>query len=271
MDGSDVDIIRHFEEYCGLEEDDRALLNELERHPMTLSAGDLLWEEHQTADAFYVLRKGWAYSYRAMNDGTRQVLDVYLPGDVIGLREFSFYKRLSSVAMLTEVSLGRISYRYLISLFGSSHRLTALFFSMLAGQQALLTERLVNVGRRNARDKLAHFICEMYMRLKRVYPELPQHFCMPLSQQMLADILGLSSVHVSRTFSELRETGLVYRDRNRISIPDPELLIRATGFSDHYLHERVSDQLFESETLWQETGLSSRSAAGDRSMAADPD
>ncbi|RKR06557.1 CRP-like cAMP-binding protein [Kushneria sinocarnis] len=271
MDGSDVNIIRHFEKYCELDDDDRTLLTELERHPMTLTAGELLWEEHQAIDAFCLLRKGWAYSYRSMNDGTRQVLDVYLPGDVIGLREFSFQRRLSSVAMLTEASLGRFNHRYLIGLFGSSHRATALFFSMLAGQQALLTERLVNIGRRNAREKLAHFICEMYMRLKRVYPELPQHFHMPLSQQMLADILGLSSVHVSRTFSELREAGLVYRDRNRIEIPDPEALIEATQFSDHYLRERVADHLFESGKPWPETAVAAKGSPVGQGRAADPE
>ncbi len=112
-------------------------------------------------------------------------------------------------------------------------------FAISSRQQALLTERLVNLARRSAKQKLAHFILEVYQRLRQTGPEGGCQMRLPMSQELLADLLGLSPVHVSRTFTALSEDGLVHRDRHRLTIPDLQTLARQGEFDDRYLIDNL--------------------------------
>lgn len=240
-------LVRNFKHYCALDETEAELLAALEKTPQTVSNAQMLWEENHPADTLCVLSEGWAYSYRSMDDGTRQILNIFLPGDIIGLSDFSPRRHLTSVAMLTEGVICRFPLNNLTDIFATSPRLTTVLFSLAGQQQAIMAERLVNMGRRSAREKVAHFICEMHLRLSKTCPNISHQFHLPLSQQVLADVLGLSAVHVSRTFSELREEGLLYRERNRIDIPDPDAFQEVAGFSDVYLSDSVDELLRRSD------------------------
>ncbi|MDG4869031.1 helix-turn-helix domain-containing protein, partial [Guyparkeria sp. 1SP6A2] len=94
-------------------------------------------------------------------------------------------------------------------------------------------------ARRSARKKMAHFLHEMYLRLRQTNDDISGQFRLPLSQEQLADILGLSPVHVSRTFTALSEDGLVFRDRHHVTIPDLEALSTEGEFDDCYLTDNV--------------------------------
>ncbi|ART62133.1 Crp/Fnr family transcriptional regulator [Kushneria marisflavi] len=236
-------LVRNFKHYCALDETEAELLAALEKTPQTVSNAQMLWEENHFAETLCVLSEGWACSYRSMDDGTRQILNIFLPGDVVGLSDFSPRRHLTSVAMLTEGVICRFPFKNLTDIFTTSPRLTTVLFSLAGQQQAIMAERLVNMGRRTAREKVAHFICEMHLRLRKTCPDITHRFNLPLSQQVLADVLGLSAVHVSRTFSELREEGLLYRERNRIEIPDLEAFYDVANFSDIYLGDSISELL----------------------------
>ncbi len=236
-------LVRNFKHYCALDETEAELLSALEKTPQTVSNAQMIWEENHPADTICVLSEGWAYSYRSMDDGTRQILNIFLPGDLIGLSDFSPRRHLTSVAMLTEGVICRFPLKNLTDIFETSPKLTTVLFSLAGHQQAIMAERLVNMGRRTAREKVAHFICEMHLRLTRTCPNTTHRFHLPLSQQVLADVLGLSAVHISRTFSELREEGLLYRERNRIEIPDLKAFYEVANFSDVYLSDSINELL----------------------------
>ena len=235
MKDRDSCIIRHFNHYLALSESDKALLEQLERSPVEVRAGDLLWAEQEEATEFCTLRSGWAFSFRHMEDGSRQVLDVFLPGDIVGLREFAFSQRLAGVQMIEDGVICRFPHAALLRLFRRSTTLTSVMFAISSRQQALLTERLVNLARRSAKQKLAHFILEMYQRLRQTEPDGGCQMRLPMSQELLADLLGLSPVHVSRTFTALDEARLLHRNRQRLMIPDLRALARQGEFDDRYL------------------------------------
>ncbi|MBD3894863.1 Crp/Fnr family transcriptional regulator [Halomonas sp. ML-15] len=239
MDFKDSCIIRHFSHYCALSDDDKQLLHELEQSPTEVKAGDQLWAEGDSANEFCTLRTGWAYSFRYLENGNRQILEVYLPGDIIGLSEFAFSQRLAGVQMIEDGVVCHFPHARMLELFRQSTTLTAVLFAISSRHQALLTERLVNLARRSARQKMAHFLHEMYLRLRQTEPEGGAAFRLPLSQEQLADILGLSPVHVSRTFSALGEDGLVHRDRHQILVPDLEALACEGEFDECYLTDNV--------------------------------
>ncbi|UXZ53778.1 Crp/Fnr family transcriptional regulator [Halomonas sp. 7T] len=232
-------IIRHFSHYCSLTEEEKQLLDSLEQSPTDIKAGALLWESGASADEFCTIKSGWAYSFRHLENGDRQILEVFLPGDIIGLREFAFSQRLDSVRMITDGVVCHFPHRRMLDIFRQSLTLTSVLFAISSRQQALLTERLVNIARRTAKQKMAHFLHEMYLRLRQTNRDIGGQFRLPLSQEQLADILGLSPVHVSRTFSVLNEEGLVFRDRHHVTIPNLDALATEGEFDDCYLTDSV--------------------------------
>lgn len=232
-------IIRHFSHYCSLTDDEKELLASLEESPTSIKAGTVLWEMGAPANEFCTLRSGWAYSYRHLENGDRQILEVFLPGDIIGLREFAFSQRLENVRMISDGVICHFPHKRMLEVFRESLSLTSVMFAIASRQQALLTERLVNLARRSARKKMAHFLHEMYLRLRQTNDDISGQFRLPLSQEQLADILGLSPVHVSRTFTALSEDGLVFRDRHHVTIPDLAALATEGEFDDCYLTDNV--------------------------------
>jgi CRP-like cAMP-binding protein len=246
MDEEKSCIIKHFSHYCSLTDDEKQLLTSLEESPTDIKAGTLLWEMGSPANEFCTLKSGWAYSYRHLENGDRQILEVFLPGDIIGLREFAFSERLENVRMIDDGVICHFPHKRMLDLFRRSLPLTAVMFAIGSRQQALMTERLVTLARRTARQKMAHFLYEMYLRLRQTNPNISGQFRLPLSQEQLADVLGLSPVHVSRTFTALSDDELVFRDRHHLVIPDLDALAGEAQFDECYLTDNVRPLLDES-------------------------
>lgn len=247
--GNDSDhscIIRHFQSYGDLGPEDRKLLLSLEEGPREWSKNTILWRLGDPSEHFYTLSKGWACSFRELEDGSRQVLDVYVPGDIVGLREFAFRKRITSVIMLDDGELCAFPKSHLAKVFSSSLTISSILFMITAREQAMLLERLVNLGRRSAREKLAHFLAEISHRLQRTNAQVENHMALPLNQILLADALGLSSVHVSRTFQELRREGLLRTGNSHLELLDIKGLEAIAGFDEFYLDPPIQGQTWRS-------------------------
>ena len=236
-------IIRHFQHYAELSPEDENLLNSLEKSPRDYARHTVLWQQGEASDQFYTVRHGWACTYRNMPDGSRQVLDVYVPGDVIGLREFAFRRRVSNLLAITDASLCPFPKSRLAEVFECSKLLCNLFFMISARDQAILVERLINLGRRTAREKIAHFLLEMAHRLDKACINVHDCNHLPLTQVLLADALGLSSVHINRTLSELKQEKRVSMGPGGITLLDRDGLVDVAGFDPEYLQEDVDSML----------------------------
>ena len=94
----------------------------------------------------------------------------------------------------------------------------------------------VNVGRRDARTRIAHVLCEVYRRARAVGIATDERFEMPLTQEQLADVVGLTPVHVNRTLKALVDDGIVYRDRRYIGFADWQAVAAVGDFNPLYLH-----------------------------------
>lgn len=232
-------IIRHFNHYCSLSLEDKKLLVTLEKDPTDIAAGEMLCKPGETAGDFCTLSQGWAYSFRHLENGDRQILEVFLPGDIIGLRDFSLSRRLDGVQMVEDGIFCRFSYRHMLSLFGQSLTLTAVMFAISSHQQVLLSERLVTLGRRSARQKIAQFVHEMHQRLSQTNPDMSLNFRLPLTQEQLGDLLGLTPVHVSRTLSGLNDDNILYRNRHQIRISDLDALREEAGMDGETTNEQM--------------------------------
>jgi len=231
-------IVKHFEHYTAVSAAERALLDSLEKSPKAYSKNCYLWRHGDPSDEFFSVKKGWAYSFRDLKDGTRQVLDIYVPGDIIGLRDFAFRKRVTGLRLLTDGVLCAFPKARLTEVFAESLLLCNIFFMIASRDQAILVERLVNLGRRSAREKLAHFLVEIARRLEKTNIQVANYLHLPLTQTLLADALGLSVVHLNRTFHDLKEEKLV-TSNSGIELLDIEGLKYVAGFDPAYLEEDI--------------------------------
>ncbi|WP_148863712.1 Crp/Fnr family transcriptional regulator [Marinobacter fonticola] len=251
MDGSC--IIKHFEYYSPLTDNDKVLLDSLEKNAKTYAKNTTVWEQGSSSEYFYTVKKGWAFSHRLLEDGSRQVLDLFVPGDIVGLREFAFKTRVSGLTVLSDAELCAFPKSRLTEVFAESLLLCNIFFTIAARDQAILLERVVNLGRRSAIEKLAHFLVEISQRLKKTNADIGNHTKLPLTQPMLGDALGLSSVHVNRTFRELKAQGLINPCNGHVELLDLAGLEELAHFDHTYLQEDITGMLEHARELQKAT------------------
>ncbi|MGC3875318.1 Crp/Fnr family transcriptional regulator [Halomonas sp. GXIMD04776] len=219
-----------------LEREDMALLENLpDAELRSLKAGEYLWREGEAASALLFLHAGWACSTHYHKDGSRQLLEIFLPGDVLGLCRVAMGNRRTNAVMLTDGRVCELPYSSLVTLFNYSPDMAALLFAIANQRQAMLAERQIVMTHQSAKQKLAHFICECHTRLLEIGVPGQDEFLLPLTQQDLADTLGMSAVHISRTFSQLAEEELVLRHSFQLIILDAVRLRKVAAFDERYL------------------------------------
>jgi CRP-like cAMP-binding protein len=162
---------------------------------------------------------GWACRLRFLSDGRRQILSLVLPGDPVGLAP-----RPDPLAGATTMALTRLDIAPAESLLSPSGaacpELTEALARAAREEQQRILGHVVRLGRLTAYERTAHFICELHERLAQVGLVREGRFPFPLTQDVLADTLGLSVVHVNRTLQSLRRAGLLKLERGYAALPD---------------------------------------------------
>lgn len=186
-------------------------------------------------DGLLVMMEGIALRYRILRDGRRQVLNIALPGDVIGFPACFFERAQYAVSALTDTKLSCIPFRTLAGLFQNYPRLAAAVFWSFAAEAAIDVEHLTDVGRRTALERVAHFLLELLVRFQSIGRGDARSFPMPLTQELLADALGLSVPHVNRTLRQLRDDDLVRIEAHRVVVNDVDALSALADFDQTYV------------------------------------
>ena len=203
---------------------------------MRAAAGEELACEGDRSNVVRMFLSGWAHRYKALEDGRRQIVNFILPGDICDVYNYLFPTMDHSVATLTPVvysELERGTFEALIVADKSAAE--ALYCEMLAAN-SIQREWAINLGRRDALERVAHIICELFERLKVVGLVDGNSFVFPVTQMDLADATGLSTVHLNRTLQELRASGLITLRDRILTIHDFETLRHTAMFNPNYLH-----------------------------------
>ncbi|MER8947261.1 Crp/Fnr family transcriptional regulator [Mesorhizobium sp. M0408] len=185
-------------------------------------------------DGIFIVKSGWALLYRGLLDGERQIIDTPLRGDIVGFRSVDG-PRLASLASITELAVYEISSKKLVEAILSEGRLGKTIACSLARLNAILAEHLMNAGRRNAMSRTAHFLLELEERLSSVGLSAHGGYECPLTQHELADILGMTTVHLNRTLGELRKADLVAFRAGHVEVINRKKLVKTAGFDSEYL------------------------------------
>lgn len=224
-------LIPQFEKMTTLSAHEQALLVALQCDERHFAADTTLTAEGEYTERLFMLNSGWACAKRFLVDGQRQILDIFLPGQILGLREIGLRHSLTEFYALTDVQACPFPKQRLTEIFEQAPRLTDLFFLAMAREQSMLIERITNIGRRTAAERLAHFLVEIKVRLD--LRNMP--FELPINQSIIGDTLGLTSVHISRTFKQLSDDGLIDYQNGDLKLLDLEGLIALSGFDRAYL------------------------------------
>jgi CRP-like cAMP-binding protein len=219
--------LKHF---VDLTPDDLATLRGLiEYEAMVEKRRDLVVDGYPSTKLSFI-KDGMAARYKVLRNGKRQIVDVLVPGDVVGLPG-SFRDRASfSVIALTDMKLEVCSFDAFIAVCYRRPKF-ALALTWLAVEHGMLaSERIVDIGRRTPIERLAHFLLELHARLMMVGRAEPTAFDLPISQEVMSDTLGLSVPHLNRMLTRLRNERLLILSDHRLQFLD----IRALEVLAHF-------------------------------------
>ena len=199
---------------------------------------DLIREGDRPGPVFIVL-EGWVCRYKILPNGSRQILAYLMPGDSCDLHIGLLAEMDHSIQTITPATVATVERDEMDKIF-DRHRGVAK--AMYLGQlidEGTMRAWITSMGRRASIERVAHLMCELYLRARNVGLTLEPRFSLPLSQAMLADSLGMTPVHLNRVMKELRASGAMTLQRGSLVIEDPNRLIRIAGFDENYLHRRL--------------------------------
>lgn len=229
-------FVRKLRHGAGLTEDDEKVLTDLTESTRFIGPRSDILVEGDEQRFMPLVTEGWACRYRLLENGRRQIITVFLPGDLC--EPFGVLPRFAdhSIGALTPTVFVPVKLDAVRNAVHASPRIEeALWWDLLVAWE-IEREHLVNLGRRSATERLAHLFCELHLRLSMVGIVDGTGYDMPITQADLGDLLGLSVVHVNRSLQELRRTGLMSLRKGRLIIHDLNGLCELALFDERYLH-----------------------------------
>lgn len=220
-------LVRGFDDGFLLSEGDHLLLNDIKPQRLHFKKNSVVFREEEPANYFLLMKEGICFNHRHLEDGSRQIMDLYFPGEVIALGELSRAAHVFGLTTFTDSVILAYNKAKIKEKFSQTAHLSALFIELISREQSILTERLVGITRYSAKQRIACFLLEVNQRQSQASNVVDQpavaDLPIPVSsnkltgvqnlvgipQVLIADALGLSIVHVNRVLRQFRETGCI--------------------------------------------------------------
>ena len=199
---------------------------------------DLIREGDEPGPMFVVL-DGWACRYKILPSGTRQIMAFLMPGDACDLHIKLLAEMDHGIQAITSASVATVPRDDMQELMDSYPNVARAMYSAQLVDEGIMRAWIVSMGRRSSTERVAHLICELYLRARNIGLTGEGEFALPLSQLVLADALGMTAVHINRVLKELRLAGVMALQRGSVILTDPGRLIQIAGFDENYLHRRL--------------------------------
>lgn len=199
------------------------------------SAGEDLVSEGARPTYSTLLLDGFSGRYKVLSDGTRQITALHVPGDFVDLHAFLLKQMDHGIVAMSPCHVAFADHSQLRRITEKAPHLTRLLWLGTLVDGAIHREWIVAMGRRSKKAHLAHLICELYVRLQVVQRTNAFSFQFPLTQLEMADVLGLSLVHLNKTLQTLRKEGAFTWENRTITIVDWERLQEIAEFDPTYL------------------------------------
>ena len=220
--------------YLVLTAREEAALNALEQTERSFKRGTIVRHEQDSARDLFIVQKGWLYSCILLGNGTRQIIRIHFPGDLVGVSTLAFGRSANSLVALTDVTLCPFDKDRLGTLFEEHPRLAALLFTLTVAERETLADRLASIGRTPARARVGSLLCEISARLRLLNGADDHAFHLPMTQEDIGDATGLTAVHVNRMMRMLADDRLIERNGSHVRLLDGERLAAESEFDDRF-------------------------------------
>jgi len=241
-------FVRDYEDLFPLSEAERCLLTQIKPQKLCFKKDSVVFREEEPARYFLLVKEGICFNHRHLEDGSRQIMDLYFPGEVVALGELSLDYHISGLTTFSDTVLLAYDKAEIKEQFARSAGLSRLLIELMSQEQASLTERLVGVSRHCAKQRVASFLLEVYQRSSRAHhlghrsnvdaspvPLLAANVTRPqnlveIPQVLIADALGLSIVHVNRVLRQFKEAGYIRTRSQGIELLNVNAIKDAAGW-----------------------------------------
>src|SRR6202789_2665568 len=235
-------LLRKLSNFAALSEEESTAVVDSCRDVRDVGAREDVISQGDRTGGVKLLLDGFACRYKMLEDGRKQIVAYFVPGDLCDLRVFILQRMDHSIGGIAPSLVATIAPDNVLKLMHTYPALTrALWWSTLV-EEAIAREWIVNVGQRNALERTAHLFCELLYRFRAVGLNEGLSCTLPLTQVELAETLGLSPVHVNRTLQELRRQKLITLEGGTLTIQDLEALKEVSFFNPDYLHLDYSNE-----------------------------
>jgi CRP-like cAMP-binding protein len=231
--------IRRLETRAPLTNDDRAALRALPHTYRTLDPASYIVREGEVPEYCALLLSGFAYRHKVTGEGERQILAVHMAGEFLDLQNSFLAVADHNVQALTRCEVAMIPVPALEAIVSRYPRIARAMWIDTLIDAAVFREWLVNVGRRDSTSRIAHLLCEYALRLHAAGLAEERRYELPMTQEQIADAVGLTPVHVNRVLKELGRMKLILRDKRAVEILDWDGLRSVGDFNSRYLHFEV--------------------------------
>ena len=222
-----------------LSDDDRRAIIELPWTHRTAGRDAYLLREGEPTTTCMLLLNGFAFRQKLMSDGKRQIISFHIPGEFLDVENVLLEVADHNIQVLTRASVAVVGKSALQDLMATRPNVRRAIWLDTLLDASIFREWVVNVGRRNARGKVAHLLCETVARLKASGQVEGPTYDFPLTQEQVADATGMTAVHTNRTLQGLRKDGLISLSASKLTILDWDALSEAGDFTERYLHHSV--------------------------------
>ncbi len=227
-----VTTLRHFSS------EELAFVKSFKRGESIFEAGSPIYLENTESANIYTILSGWAFRYKLLEDGRRQIINFALPTDLLGLQNSVFESMQHSVEALTRVTLCTFNRKDLWSMYKGHPDLAFDVTWIAAREEVILHDTIVSVGRRTALERVAYVLLNLYGRAKQLKLSKDDKVFIPLTQTHLSDALGLSVVHTNKTLQKLTKLGVMRWRQGTFHMLDQEKLSQIAMFHFNDKHPR---------------------------------
>jgi CRP-like cAMP-binding protein len=230
-------LIRKLNAYVRLSPEDETFIARIvdQRHRQFQARSEIA-AEAERPEAIRIFLEGWGCRVSTLEDGRRQILALYLPGDVCDFDILLASRRDDSLATITPARVAEVGLQGHAELIAAPPRIRQAFAWERFMMAAIQREWAISLGQRTAFERLAHLMCEIYTRLEVIGRTSGNECEFPLTQTELGEAMGLSTVHVNRVLQELRNANLIILKDRVLTIPNFNALADAAMFDPGYLH-----------------------------------
>ncbi len=231
----DNPLVQKIESVFTLTDNERQALETLPMELAVIKENQDIVREGDCPSRCCLLLSGFTCTYKVSGDSKRQIMTFGIAGDIPDLQSLHLPMLDSSVRTLTTCHVGFITHEDLHGLCARHPRIAAAFWRETLIEGAIFREWLLNIGRREAYSRIAHFFCEMLVRLGAI-GLAEDHTCdLPITQDEVGEALGLTAVHVNRVVQQMRAESLIETKGTRLTIPDWDRLKEVGEFTSRYL------------------------------------